>query len=411
MAADPRDMPEHAGDRPRTHDDRPARPPDQAGVAGSNRGPRSRRRRRGPSRNDPAPHRSSRSTTIGRGMKLSVIAVPFITIMSAAAFCYFARPILVPLVTAATFAYVLSPSVDFFVRHRVPRVVSVVIVLGVTMGIFGGLGYVLVDQAQGLARALPTYWENLEVMTGNWQQWIANLPPQLQGLLPPPETDFWQQLEFKDFAALPRTLFAGLGSVLSFLVWGVLVGFLTLFMLLDQPEMYKRILRAMGKENETIVKSTMAHINDQLRKFLAVKLATSAGLGIVATVGLLLLDVPYAYVWGPLAGFLNIIPYIGAIISAVPPIVIAVVNTQSLWPGLWVLIFFLVLQNIEGNLVTPKLVGDRVKLNVLAVLVSTVVWGWLWGPVGVLLAIPITAAIKVICGRIEPLTPIAELLG
>jgi predicted PurR-regulated permease PerM len=351
------------------------------------------------------------AATLGSGLKLSAIAIPFLAIMSAAAFCYFARPILVPLVTAATFAYVLSPGVEFFVRHRVPRVLGVVIVLGAAMSVFGALGYVLVLQAQGLARALPGYWANLQTMLGSWQDWIAHLPPQLQALLPTAETDLWQQLDLKDLSMLPRTLFAGLGSVLSFLMWGVLVGFLTLFMLLDMPAMQNRLLRAMGREQEAVMRSTLAHINDQLRKYLAVKLATSAGLGIVATIGLLLLDVPYAYVWGPLAGFLNLIPYVGAIISAVPPVVIASVHAQSLWPGLWVALFMLVLQNIEGNLVTPKLIGDRVQLNVLAVLVATVVWGFLWGPIGVLLAIPITAAVKVVCGRIEPLVPIAELLG
>jgi len=76
-----------------------------------------------------------------------------------------------------------------------------------------------------------------------------------------------------------------------------------------------------------------------------------------------------------------------------------------------VLLFFVVLQNIEGNLVTPKLVGDRVKLNVVSILLATVVWGWLWGPIGILLAVPITAAIKVVCERIEPLKPISILLG
>jgi predicted PurR-regulated permease PerM len=344
-------------------------------------------------------------------MKLSVLAIPFLTIMSAAAFCYFARPILVPLVTAATFAYVLSPSVEFFVRHKVPRVVSVAIVLSVTMGVFGGLGYILLVQTQELITAIPTFLDNLEALMGGLRLWLSNLPPQFQRLLPPPDVGFWQQVDLKDFSVLPKTLFSGLGSVLSFLVWGTLVGFLTLFMLLDQPKMYRRLLVAMGAENESMVKDTMAHINHQLRRFLQVKLVTSAGVGIVTTVGLLLLDVPYAYVWGPLAGFLNVIPYIGAIISAVPPIIIATVHAQSVWPGLWVLIFFVVLQNIEGNIITPKLVDNRVNLNVLAVLVATVVWGWLWGAVGVLLAVPITAAIKVVCERIEPLVPIAELLG
>lgn len=384
--------------------------------SGEQSGRRSNQRRRRPSRGRsgeprrPRPARS-RATTLDTGLQLSAIAVPFLAVISAALFCYFARSILVPLVTAATFSYVLSPGVEFLARRKVPRVLGVVIVLGITMGVFGALGYVLVDQVQGLAKALPQYWENLQAMAGGWENILNHLPPYLRSIFPPAETDIWSQLQWKDFAALPKTLFSGLGSVLSFLVWGALVGFLTLFMLLDQPAMYQRVVHAFGEDNEAEVKDALVHINDQLRTFLAVKLTTSAGLGIVATIGLLILDVPYAYVWGPLAGFLNIIPYIGAFISAVPPIIIASVSAQSLLPGLWVLLLFVVLQNIEGNLVTPKLVGDRVKLNVVSILIATVVWGWLWGPIGILLAVPITAAIKVVCERIEPLKPISVLLG
>jgi predicted PurR-regulated permease PerM len=160
-----------------------------------------------------------------------------------------------------------------------------------------------------------------------------------------------------------------------------------------------------------VVKSTLAHINAQLHTFLAVKLGTSAALGIVATIGLLLLNVPYAYVWGPLVGFLNIIPYIGSIISAIPPIIVAIIASRDVMQGVYVLILVVVLQQIEGNIVTPKLMGDRIKLNVVAVLLSTIIWGYLWGAIGVLLAIPMTATMKVVCDRIEPLRPIAALLG
>jgi len=408
-------MPEnHQEDKDRSQSGQPPRENDRP-QQGS---PRNRRRRPGRSG---APRRrtgskpSSRSLlaadALGHGLKLSAIAVPFLAIISALLFCYFARSIMVPLATAATFTYVLAPGVDFLSRHKFPRVLAVVVILGITMAVFGALGYVLVDQVQGLARALPDYWQNLQSMVGDWETWLDRLPPYIRQIVPQAETDIWSQLQLKDFAALPRTLFSGLGSVLSFLVWGALVGFLTLFMLLDQPAMYNRIVRAMGKDNEMEIKDALAHINSQLRTFLGVKLTTSAGLGIVATIGLLVLDVPYAYVWGPLAGFLNIIPYIGAFISAIPPIIIAVVNAKSFLPGIWVLLFFVVLQNIEGNLVTPKLVGDRVKLNVVSILLATVVWGWLWGPIGILLAVPITAAIKVVCERIEPLKPISILLG
>jgi predicted PurR-regulated permease PerM len=123
------------------------------------------------------------------------------------------------------------------------------------------------------------------------------------------------------------------------------------------------------------------------------------------------MDVPFAYVWGALVGLLNIIPYIGSVISAIPPIVMVMIHTQSFLPGVWVAVFILLLQQLEGNVVTPKIMGNKVQLNVVAVILSTIVWGWLWGAVGVLLAIPIAAATKVICERIEPLRPIAVMMG
>jgi predicted PurR-regulated permease PerM len=91
--------------------------------------------------------------------------------------------------------------------------------------------------------------------------------------------------------------------------------------------------------------------------------------------------------------------------------IVAGIQFGSLMPVLWVLILSVVLQNIEGNIVKPKLIGDSMNLNPLAVLVSLVYWTWLWGAIGIILAIPITAAIKVICDNVESLEPIGILLG
>lgn len=409
MPENPNPSSSEGGRRP----DRKPRPPrhqaDQSRPSGQpdpqrNRPPRRRDSRKGRpnSRTPPIP---------GRDFALSAIAIPFLTVIAATAFCYFARPILLPLVLAGTLAYVLAPGVTFLTDHKVPRVLSVFMVLSLAMGIIGVVGFVAIDQAQGLARALPSYWSALQSWLGDMGDWRDQLHPMIQGMLPPPETDIWSQIELTDFSAIPQTLFTGIGSVLSFLVWSVIVGFLTLFMLLDMPGMYSRMLRMMGPRYELEIKNTLAHIHDQLRLFLMAKLATSAGLGIVATIGLLLLDVPYAWVWGPLVGMLNIIPYVGGILSAIPPIIMVMIAEQAVMPGVYVLVFIVLLQQLEGSIITPKLIGDRVKLNVVAVLVATLCWGWLWGAIGILLAIPITAAIKVVCERIEPLRPIAVLLG
>ena len=155
----------------------------------------------------------------------------------------------------------------------------------------------------------------------------------------------------------------------------------------------------------------LLEINNQIRGFMVVKFIVTVALTVVFTVGLLLLKVNYAYIWGPLAALLNLIPYVGSFIGAVPPIIVAGIQTKAVMPMVWVAIFFAVVQVLESNLITPKLTSDTVDLNPLAVLVASMFWGLLWGAIGVILAIPITAAIKVICDHVESLEPIGLFLG
>ena len=108
---------------------------------------------------------------------------------------------------------------------------------------------------------------------------------------------------------------------------------------------------------------------------------------------------------------MNLIPYVGSVIGAIPPMILAGIQFGAVMPVIWVLLLFVVFQNLEGNVVSPKLIGDKLNLNPLAVMASVMYWTWLWGAVGIILAIPITAAVKVICDHVESLEPIGILLG
>jgi predicted PurR-regulated permease PerM len=231
-------------------------------------------------------------------------------------------------------------------------------------------------------------------------------------LLPALDESLLQGVSFTDFSGVGGYLFKQLGSFLSSIWAFVLVVLLTLFLLLDQDALGRRLSLALGGD-QRVSESIITMINKQLRDFLVVRIATTIALAIVFTAGLILFGVPYAYVWGPLAGVLNLIPYVGAIIGMIPPVIVAAIQTgeSATASWYWVLLFFVVVQLLESNVVTPKLVGDKVNLNLLAVLLMTVYWGWLWGALGVLLAVPITGAVKVICSHIEPLRPISTLLG
>ena len=330
--------------------------------------------------------------------------------MAAAAFCYFARPIMVPLVTALTLAYLLAPLVSFLARWM-PRTFAVLIVVGLAAGVLGGAGFLMIQQGGKLVQNAPAYLQELTVRLGELETWPQYFPEPIAGMLADALPELKEQISTVNVPAITGQLFAGIGSVLGFLGWASLVALLAIFILLDMPRMQQQLMRLMGPRNELAMKSALHDIDVQLRTFLSIKIGISAVLGVVATIGLVLMGVPYAWVWGPLTGVLNIVPYVGGLISSIPPVLMMAIQRDTLAPAIWVAVFLVVLQQIEGNIVTPKLMGGKVQLNVVSVLVASMVWGWLWGALGVLLAIPITAAIKVVCERIEPLRPIAVLLG
>lgn len=385
----------------------PDAPAPDASQSGQTRrqGPRPSDRRRAPGWADVLTGSRSKAR-----LSLAAISIPFLAVMAAAAFCYFARPVLVPLVTAVTVAYILSPVVSFMSR-KLPRWLAVSVVVTVALVFFGGVAFLAIQQGERLITDAPTYLKAIDYKLVEAETWTENWPEPFAGLTRDALGDLRRQMETLDLAAISMHLFSGIGSVLGFLGWVSLVALLAVFILLDMPRMQKQMVRAMGPRNEPAMRAALQDMDLQLRSFLSVKIGISVALGIVATFGLMLMNVPYAWVWGILTAMMNVVPYVGALISSIPPVIMVLIQNDSLLLAVLVTVFLTVLQQIEGNIVTPKLLENRMELNAVSVILATVVWGWLWGPIGLLLAVPITAMIKVVCDRVEPLRPIAILLG
>jgi predicted PurR-regulated permease PerM len=134
-------------------------------------------------------------------------------------------------------------------------------------------------------------------------------------------------------------------------------------------------------------------------------------IAVLNTVGLLLLGIEYAFFFGALAAFLNIIPYLGIIIGSILPIMMALLTKDSIWYAVGVAGAFTAVQFLEGNFITPNIVGSKVSVNPLAAIVALIFGGMLWGPSGMILSIPFTAIVKVILDNIESLEPFGFLLG
>jgi predicted PurR-regulated permease PerM len=341
-------------------------------------------------------------------ISLSSVALPVLAVSAAAAFFYYVAPILIPMTLAAATAYTMVPVVVFLKRLKVPHSLAVFIVMLILLGIGVVLVGVLISQIAQLAESLPRYQQAAfdfynkakDYLSANLSQ-IFTLFPQINDL----------QFDPKYLSGAGKIFFKGIGSITSIAFQGFLLFFLTYFMLSDYEMFVEKLKMLFGADKKETTSSILVQINEQLRGFISVKVGVTIGMAIVLTAGLLIMKVPYAYIWGPLAAILNLIPYVGAIIGAIPPIAIAGITHNSIGAMIPPGILFLVVQILESNLITPKLTSDSVDLNPLAVLVSSIIWGYLWGAIGVVLAVPITAAVKVVCDNIESLEPIGLLLG
>jgi len=346
-----------------------------------------------------------------RLLKIQTVAVPVISIMVMSVFFYYAKPILVPIVLGITFAFILNPAVKLLKRLKIPHIVAVVVVVLVALAIFLTVGALIGSQASELVIKLPQYWTAFQTELAQNLDKFPSLAQYLPGDLSKESgTNLLENIEWNEIASLSKFLFAGLGSALSMLGKTVLVLLMTLFVLIEQVGFKSRLAHLFGSEHSGASSEMVDQISHNISGFLAVKFTTTFALAIVVTIGLVIMGVPYAYVWGPLAGILNLVPFVGAVIGAIPPMIVASIEYNSMWWFLYVGIFFFVLQFLEGNIITPKLVGNRINLNLTSVLISTLYWGWLWGGVGIILALPITATFKVISEHVESLRPIGHLL-
>lgn len=129
------------------------------------------------------------------------------------------------------------------------------------------------------------------------------------------------------------------------------------------------------------------------------------------TLSFFLQGIPYFYIWGPLVGILNFIPYVGPFIAMIPPTLMAVIQYEGWKHALLLVAIYLFIQNLEGNYITPSLVGHHIDLNPIAQLLSAIFWTWLWGPIGLLLSTPLLVSLKVIIDSFENLKPIGIFLS
>jgi predicted PurR-regulated permease PerM/methylmalonyl-CoA mutase cobalamin-binding subunit len=345
----------------------------------------------------------------GPGAKVVAVAALFIVVAG----LRFGQAFFVPLALSVLVSLILSPLVGLLRRARVPRPVAVVGVVVLSFGLLALIAVFLIGQATSLGRELPRYRENvaakLESVRGPFANALRSAQSAIErvrkaGDSPAPAAPSGQEPVKVEVVQAPdplRLASAVLGPLVTLGGSFAVVFLLVIFFLLYQNEIRDRLIRLAGGAEVNATTATLDEATHGVSRFLFLQAVVNASYGLTLGLGLFAFGVPNALLWGFLAAVLRFIPYVGPIVGGVLPALISL----AIFPGwtrpLFVAGFIVVLELVSNNLVEPVVYGKRTGLSPLAVVLAAVFWAWMWGGMGLLLAVPLTVCL-VSLGRHVP---------
>jgi predicted PurR-regulated permease PerM len=323
---------------------------------------------------------------------------------------YFASDVVVTLLLAALLAYFLDPVVGLFERIRIPRALGALVVMLAVGTALAGLGYLVVLRANQFLADWPRYSIALRRVTTVFDRQLTTLEKQVEAIAPAGEKTRTPP-RVTEPPPVREWLLRGAGSLYPVLVVAAFVPFLIFFMLAAKPRIWKATIELFPDEHQGRVRGALDEVGVMLRSFVAGN-ALVAGILMLASWGFFAaIDLKYPFLLGCVSGILNLVPYLGAILAWIPPFLIGLAQWNALGPYIIVASVLTGLHILGMNVLMPAIVGRRVHLNALAVTAALLFWGWLWGAAGLILAIPVTATVKVICDHSEGWEPVGRWLG
>ena len=210
---------------------------------------------------------------------------------------------------------------------------------------------------------------------------------------------------------LSDLLYERIGSLYQLLLMASFIPFLVYFMLSWRDHIHRSFLQFFQGEDRLVAARSLQGIADMVRAFVVGNFLLGVLLAVLSSVVFWMIRLPYPLLVGPVSGFLSLVPYVGLPLALLPPAIVAIAGGSPLASFLIILFVIAMLHLIAMNLLYPKIVGSRVHLNPLVVTFALMLWGFLWDAAGLLLAIPMTAAIKAVCDNVKGLRPFGKFLG
>ena len=336
------------------------------------------------------------TTRASNATSLLVTAAAFVVIVAG---MRAAGSIIVPFLLAIFLAVISAPPLFWLERKGIPRWLAMLIVLAGIVALGFGVTALVGTSINSFSQEIPVYNARLKEQFGGLISWLSDRGVKIS------REQIFAYLNPGKAMQLVGDIFNSFGGVLTnaFLI------LVTVVFILFEAHSLPQKLRAVVDDPETKL-ARFSQFSENIKRYLAIKTLTSLGTGIGVSVWLTVVGVDYPVLWGLLAFLLNYVPNIGSIIAAVPAALFTVVQLGPV-SALWVVAGFLVINILFGTILEPRYMGRGLGLSTLVVFLSLVFWGWVLGPVGMLLSVPLTMTLKIALGSHQETQWIAVILG
>lgn len=315
--------------------------------------------------------------------------------------------IFIPFTISLLICYALGKPLNLLQRLRVPTFLRIILVVTSVLTVIYLFGRLLTVNIKEFQSQLPVFEMKFWEYTRNILDRLDMTPSEAKEVY----ESFWgnfQETKLKPLGSMVRYFSGSFFAFMGNMFWVILF---LIFMLAEREGFYDKIQNSFGNDGGDSIIKTLNDINKSVQNYLGLKVLLSAITGILVMIALSLFNTPFALLWGLLAFILNFIPNIGSIIAGVPPVLLTFFHQGSFSEALLVALIFAIIQFCIGNLLEPKLMGRGLNLSPLVVLLSLLFWGWVWGIPGMLLSVPLTAAVKIALEKMDSTRPMALLMS
>jgi AI-2 transport protein TqsA len=332
-----------------------------------------------------------------------------VVIALAVTFFYFGSSFWITLLLAGFLAILVEPLVAGLERWHLPRSASAALVIVLGMILVSATIYAFYNKGADFVDTLPQYTRKIRSAIEPAVKRLERMQESAKDLNPAPTPKKVPEVRVSEPPRWPSYLARGVGSVAGAIVIAAVVPFLMFFMLVRKDHIYSWLCATFGRV--TNIPDFVRRVTEMIRGFAGGNLIVGSAMAAVTVAVLLAIGMQGAVALGIASGFLNLIPFLGLILASVVPLLAATLQFSSAGPFVIIALTVALLHLISNNLLIPKFIGSRVNIGPVAATVGMLFWSWVWGGVGLLLAIPLTAFVKLVAECHPALTPVANLLA